>query len=235
MLGGCGLEDLINVILKTNVQHLIGLVQHQEGQLVELEVATVEVVDNAAGRAYDDVDAALQRALLRPVHRPTVYAEAGVLGHHDLELCADLLRQLSRGQQAEHPWSATWRLGLAAGVGAQHLLHDGQHEGEGLALAGLCSPDDVLPGDHFLVRLSLDREERVDAALLEDRHGLRQHVEHGQRRAPGRLVHDLCRGALDALACDGLVQLERRCPLDSLRLFGGCLIIGGGRELRQLG
>ena len=49
--------------------HLIGLVEHHRAQAGKIELSILEMVNDAAGRADEDVDAVTERALLRRVRR----------------------------------------------------------------------------------------------------------------------------------------------------------------------
>ena len=81
VLRGVG-EDRLDVLGEAHVEHLVGLVEHEEAQLGEVERALLEVVHDPAGRADDDVDAAAQRGELHAVplaavDRQHVHARAG--------------------------------------------------------------------------------------------------------------------------------------------------------------
>ena len=60
-------EDPLDVGQEAQVEHLVGLVEHQHRQPAELQVALLGEVEQPAGRADDDVDALLQRLDLRLV------------------------------------------------------------------------------------------------------------------------------------------------------------------------
>ena len=67
-------EDRLEVLGEAHVEHLVGLVEDDDLDLVEGDAARVEVIDRAAGRRDDDVDAAGKAAELLPdrlaaVHR----------------------------------------------------------------------------------------------------------------------------------------------------------------------
>ena len=61
LLRGVG-EDRLDVLGEAHVEHLVGLIEHQEPQLGQVEGALLEVVHDPAGSADDDVDAATQGA-----------------------------------------------------------------------------------------------------------------------------------------------------------------------------
>ena len=53
-------EDRLEVLGEAHVEHLVGLVEHDGGDLVQPQAAAVEQVQRPAGRRDDDVDARLQ-------------------------------------------------------------------------------------------------------------------------------------------------------------------------------
>jgi hypothetical protein len=58
LLGGQQREDLLDVADEAHVEHAVGLVQHQDLELAEVEVALALVVQQAARRGDEDLDAA---------------------------------------------------------------------------------------------------------------------------------------------------------------------------------
>jgi hypothetical protein len=48
-------KNLIDVLLKTEFEHLISLVQDHSFDLTEVDVTTFDVVEHTAGRAYEKV------------------------------------------------------------------------------------------------------------------------------------------------------------------------------------
>ena len=61
------LDDLLDVGQEAQVEHLVGLVEHQRAHVAEVEVALLGQVEQPAGRADDDLDALAQRLDLRLV------------------------------------------------------------------------------------------------------------------------------------------------------------------------
>ncbi len=70
--GGRGLQDLVEIVGKAHVQHLVGLVQHQHLEAAEDQRAAPHVVEGAARRCHHDVGAALERADLLMHRRAAV-------------------------------------------------------------------------------------------------------------------------------------------------------------------
>ena len=64
-----GVEDLLELLAKAHVEHLVGLVEHRDAQGRQVERAAFQMIAQPAGRADDDVRAACQcAALLHRVH-----------------------------------------------------------------------------------------------------------------------------------------------------------------------
>ena len=63
-VSGVMLEDALHVGQEAQVEHLVGLVEDERVHVGEVEGPAVGQVDEAAGRADDDVDAGGQRVEL---------------------------------------------------------------------------------------------------------------------------------------------------------------------------
>lgn len=50
------LQDLVYVFLETELEHLIGLIQHNRLDVRKVDVAPLNVVEDAARRAHEEVD-----------------------------------------------------------------------------------------------------------------------------------------------------------------------------------
>ena len=57
-------NDLPHVMDEAHVEHAVGLVEHEDGNLVEPDVALVAEVEQASGRGDQDIDAGFQRLYL---------------------------------------------------------------------------------------------------------------------------------------------------------------------------
>ena len=102
-----GPEDRLDVLGEAHVEHLVGLVEHDDADAVEPQRAAIDVVDRPARRGDDDVDAVAQGA----------------------ELAADRLAAVDRQDpHAELAPVAVHRLGHLHG----ELAGRHQHEGDGL-------------------------------------------------------------------------------------------------------
>ncbi len=62
----------VDVFGKAHVEHLVGFVEHQDLEGAQIESAPPQVVERAARRRHDDVDAAAERADLLVHRRPAV-------------------------------------------------------------------------------------------------------------------------------------------------------------------
>ena len=136
VVGGVG-EDRLDVLGEAHLEHLVGLVEHQEPQLRQVERALLEVVHDPAGRADDDVDAAAQRAELDAVPLAAVdrqHVHALEVGGVLLERLADLQRELAGGREHQR---------LRRLLRQVEPGEDRQRERRGLAGAGLGEADDV--------------------------------------------------------------------------------------------
>ena len=65
---GRGGENRLEVVGKAHVEHLVGFVEHEHFERREVERLAAQMIERAAGRGHDDLDAAAQRADLL-VHR----------------------------------------------------------------------------------------------------------------------------------------------------------------------
>ena len=188
-------EDLLDVGEEAEVEHFVGLVEHDLGRVRQVEEALVVQVDEAAGRADDDLRAGLQLVDLPLVGLAAVDrddARRAVRGQH-VHVLVDLDGELARRDDDE-------RLHAGGRVEAE-ALHDGDAEAEGLARAGLGLTDDVLAGKAEGDRLLLDREGIHDALGCQglDDVGVDTHVcesRHdtylsGGEMPPGEKVHAL--------------------------------------------
>ena len=161
-LRGHRLEDVLDVVAKTHVEHPVRLVEDDDLQRVQLQRAAGHVVHDAARRADDHLRAGVERAELplvalaavdRHLHQPLLEERqlAELLGH--------LHRQLARRAEHEHLHRAQFHV---------HLLDRRDGEGCGLARAGRGLADDILA-----------RQTMRDDGGLDGRSFLETHLVHG--------------------------------------------------------
>jgi hypothetical protein len=145
-------EDLADVVDEAHVEHAIGLVQHQDLDLLQVDGPLLHVVEQPAGRGDDDVDPAAQRIDLRLHADAAVDARRfhlGVLavGAHAL---LDLERELARRGDDQHADLLRDRGAL------RKELQDGQHKARGFPGAGLRGAEQVAACEDYRDGLRLD-------------------------------------------------------------------------------
>ena len=163
--GGVG-QDLLDVLSEAHVEHLVGLIEHEEPQLRQVEGAALQVVDDASRGAHHHVDAAGQRSQLDAVALAAVHGQQTHLQVRGVrfERLADLKREFAGGSQHER---------LRVLVLAFEPLQDRQREGGGLAGTGLGEADDVTASQQCGDRFGLDRGGLLVAQLLQRLEDLR--------------------------------------------------------------
>lgn len=146
------LDDLFHLVHEASAEHFVGFVQDDDLQIVGVEVALGDEVEDTPGGAHHDVDSALLEAFL--VFGDDSAAHAGVA--HDFEELADahddsldLLGELTGGGQDE---------GLAVGGLGVDELENTNRKGCSLAGSGLRLGDGVAALD-----------DGKNASLLDDR------------------------------------------------------------------
>ena len=164
-------DDLAERADEAQIHHLVGLVEHQHLGRAEVEVALVEVIDQAAGGGDDDIDAALQGVGLRTVtdaaeHGDDREAEVAAIG---LEALGDLGGEFARRRQHEAARAAAHR----RLTGRLEAVQDGQREGGRLAGTGLGDAEQVAAFEDGADGLRLDRRRRRVTLVG---HGLEQHL-----------------------------------------------------------
>src|SRR6476619_543832 len=125
---------------EAGVEHLVGLVEHDGARLRQVEVTLLGQVDEAAGRADDDLDTGLEGLDLRLVGAAAVDGEDAdaALASGPLEVARDLDGELTRrgdGQGLRLARTGQRREGLVAGH--HDAVEDRHPESERLAGAGL--------------------------------------------------------------------------------------------------
>src|SRR5690606_19637473 len=136
--GACS-EYTTDIGKKAHVEHAIGFVEDEVGDLVETHGVLPEVIDEAAGRGHEDIHPAFEGVALPAIaHAAIDDADAEVR-----ELCK--LRQHLGRLGGEFAGGFKDKQARAAGGMAAEPLDDGQTEGGGLAGAGLGGADDITP------------------------------------------------------------------------------------------
>ena len=176
-------HDALDVGDEAHVEHAVGLVEHEDLDLPEIDALVLDVVEQPAGGGDQDLDpGAHDRQLLLDVDAAEDDGRAQVrvprVGAHRL---LDLDREFAR--RGEDQRAHRMARGRRAGVGERRqLLQDRQREARGLAGAGLGAAHDVLAGEDHGYRLRLDRRRRGIAGLGHGLQQLRPQAELGKAR-----------------------------------------------------
>ena len=164
-------DDPSDWLDEAKVEHLIDLVEHQKFDRSKTCDAGVEMIEEAAGRRNQNVEARLKRADLGAMRHPAEHdcdLEAKSIGEIAKAL-GDLAREFTRRAQHEHAGAASWR---RAPVG-HDPVEDRQGEGRRLAGAGLSDANEI-PALH----------QRRDCLQLN--WGRTRKAKFGQRNIEGR-------------------------------------------------
>ena len=177
--GGRGGQERFEILGEPHVEHLVGFVEHQHAESVEVQRLAAQVIERAAGRGDDDVGAAAQRADLL-IHR------RAAVERHDrqdvrLRVLVDglghLHRQLARRHEHQ-PARARRTTGTrAAGEPVDHR----QRKGGGLAGAGARLANQIAARQQERNRFPLDGRRLF---VAERGHGLDESVAQAQRVEP---------------------------------------------------
>ena len=148
-----GLEDCVQILGETHVEHLVCFVQDQDFHAVQLQRAAPDVIEGTAGSRNDDVRATLEPTDLLRHRRTTIErqharpAPARVLVHG----LRDLHRQLARGHEHE-PGRPPAILGAEALDTVKHW----QRKRRRLPRSGCGLPEQVAPFEQQWNGLALD-------------------------------------------------------------------------------
>ena len=210
-------EDPLDVGQEAQVEHLVGLVEDQRVHVGDVQCAAVAQVDQAAGRADDDVDARGQRVELGVVADAAVDrqdAQAAVLARQ-VQVVGDLERELAGGDDDERLRLALGQVGVVGVLGGDAALEHRDAEREGLAGAGAGLADQV--GAHQGDREGhlLDGERGGDVGALERvaNLGLDAELSEGGQWSVAFVSSNGCGGLI------GLQELRRGCRQRLPRAF----------------
>ncbi len=221
--------NLADRLDKAEVEHLVGFVEDEEFDAAQIDGLLFEVVHKAAGGGDQDVEAAVQRLVLRAVLDAAV--DGGDLQAHalgiGLEAVGDLRRQFARRRQDE----AAHGLRRRNDAVGQDVLQDRQGEGRRLAGAGLGDAQQVMAGQQVRNGLGLDRG-GVDIALaIEGQQKGRAQAQIGKTRQ-AIVFHEYARPAAPRqgleTAYDPRPQLDCRVRRDgeAMRAVTSSMISG---------
>ena len=152
-------DDAVDGRAEAQVEHAVGLVEHEQGDAVEAHEAPLEQILETAGRGHEDVGARGLLGLAVDADAAEGGGDAQAAGARERRgLVGDLHGELARRHQHE--------AGRDAGVAADALGHR-DREGERLAAARGRLREDVASGERVRKDELLDGEGSRDAALRE--------------------------------------------------------------------
>ena len=167
-VGGNKGDDLLDIGEEPHVEHFIRLIEHELAHVREIEIASTGQIDDASGRADDDVDSCAKRVYLRLVgpasvdrEHPNTQPSTGLL-----DICRDLESQLSCGADDQTLGLVLCRLGKLGVVLAgwrRDALDERDTEPQRLAGSGLRLTDDVSALERQTQAHFLDGESGGDA------------------------------------------------------------------------
>ena len=156
--GRRGVEDFLELLAKAEVEHFVGLVEHDDAQGRGVELAALDMIAQASGGADDEMRAGLQQPRLAPrVHAADADDDAAArLGVEPFKLALNLEGQFARGRDDE----AERRGGARQDVRLVHQVRRHRHAvGDGLARTRARRDEKVaargLPGHRRLHRRQL--------------------------------------------------------------------------------
>ena len=161
-------EDAADVADEAHVEHAVGLVQHQDFHLAQVDGLLLQVIEQPSGGGDDDVNAAAQLRDLRidahaAVDDRRAQLQMLAVGTHAF---LHLRRELAGGH--EHEGAHRMARGRVAGVGTgREQLQHRQRESCRLAGAGLRGAEQVFAREYDRDGLRLDRG-GLGIALLGD-------------------------------------------------------------------
>ncbi len=174
---GNHVQDALDVRQESEVEHLVGLVEHQPADLAEHQVALFGQVEQSTGGADDHIDALAQRGDLLLVGAATVDrdgAHAQVLARVG-QVARDLQAQLAGRYHDESLRGAV--------TGQPQAVQQRDAEAEGLAGARAGLADQVLAPHRQRQGQLLDGEGLLDAGFAQRADDVRVHVQLGEGRS----------------------------------------------------
>ena len=182
-------KDGVDVLLEAELEHLVCFVEYDRLEVVEVNVATLDVVEDAARRANEDVDTVAKLSRLVIDADATInseYFELVFVVFDFFELSAHLQGQLSRGREDD-----SLDASLAQVLVLPEVLDDGQTEGERLARASQVARNNIVALVNWIEAVLLDGEQVDDLFLLERRDRLLRDLGEGRELAVGGRGNEL--------------------------------------------
>jgi len=170
---------------EAEIEHAVGLIEHQHLGMAHVKDVLLEVVDETAGRANEHIDAFFELPALLVVINAAKHdclPEAAVPAEN-FRVVVDLHRELACRrdyQGADRGRIATARRGSRQ----QRLIHRNQERG-GLARAGLCLAGNIPAGERQGQCLCLDWSAEGEARIADALHEGRRQGEGFESRGAG--------------------------------------------------
>ncbi len=136
------LQDELEIVAEAEIEHLVGLVEHDGPESRDIETVALDMIAQAAGRADDEMGALVEQGgLAARIHAADAGDDAGIgvlvePGEFALNLQGQFARR--RDDQGERLAGSRKHLGFA-----QQRARDGEPIGDGLARAGLRGDEQV--------------------------------------------------------------------------------------------
>ena len=187
---GQAAEQEAHVLDEAQIEHAVGFVDHHHFDGAEREHVLLEVVDQAAGRGDDDVDAVAQLLALLVVIDAAVDQrrfQAGVAADVP-EVLVDLDRQFARRRDDQR--ARIVRRALGQRRLRQQAIHHRDEERAGLAGAGLRLAGDVAALQRERQRQRLDRRAARESGRVQAGKHVRMQIEGFEKGiGEGLLMH----------------------------------------------
>ena len=179
------IKDQLNIVDEAHVQHLVGLIQHDDADRIELQRAAPDVIHHATGRTHDEMRAgpqAAQLVLIRlaAVHRQHVDA---AVPPYRVRRLSHLHGQFARGREHERLHDAF------RGIDE---FHDRNRECGCLAGARRGLRNDVGAAHQRRNRLLLNRRRLFKPERLDRLHDLRLQAQCVEQRLHERTSSARC-------------------------------------------
>ncbi len=202
-------ENPLHRFDESELAHVVGLVEHRDAAVRQVELALVDEVLDAAGGADHDVDALLQRTDLTPLRDATIdlRGEQADAASDRLHRAVDLQREFARRGEDDR-LRVTAELTTLSGLALQDALDQRSAEGDRLTGTGAASSEHVAALQDRRDGRCLNGERRSRTHVAQRFDDVRAEAEVGERRAldlGGR--HDL---GCELLVDDVFGRLEPR-------------------------
>src|SRR5438874_1879488 len=180
--GAIGFDDPADIRQKSHVEHAIDFIEHQNCDVAKMERALLEMIEQAARRGDDDIDAAFQFLALLAVanaavdHGRAQIGKASIVAKGGLDLRSELSRRL-QDQTTKFPVMSEQR-------------QNRKREGSGFSGTGLGGADQILAGENNGEGAKLDWGGLSEAHRLHTAHHFGRKVEiietHGEETSACR-------------------------------------------------